>query len=64
MADDEKQRLKERSKLESLLARLEPARCWSDETGIGYRSTKWFHLSPADLDLAKEVIRDRILELR
>lgn len=64
MTADEAAAFQERGKLEALLARLEPARCYSDQYTAGTRATKWLHLSPADLDLAKEVLRDRIRALK
>lgn len=64
MAGEETREFVERGKLEALLKRLAPAQCWKDETLHGYRCTRWWHLSPTDLDMAKEVVRERILELQ
>lgn len=59
---DAKEAAQERSilRLQTLLGRLEVAKCWSDETTCGIRATKWLHLSPADLDMAKDFIREHI----
>lgn len=43
-------------RLKQLILRLKKARCWNDETSYGTRCTKWFHLSPADVDMAIEVL--------
>lgn len=40
----------------ALAGRLKAARCWSDERSFGSRYTKWFHLSPADVDKAVSIL--------